>query len=227
MHGLDFYTAAASTPHIFDYLPFGPFNDATALENSIETYRRDNTRVLYAVLVRPGVPDREGNRSERECLAGTIGLLQSEYHNALTEIGAVSVRAYIEYGQPRLTWKVMITSKWQRTCVSTHAIGLLLHELLDPLPPHGTGVGLRRVQWQCHADNAASRHAAERMGFVYEGTTRWCRVLPEGKSGVTMTGKGRMFGDTQLGRHSCMLAITWEDWEKGGARDKADALMRR
>ena len=122
--------------------------------------------------------------------------------------------------------KVLILPQWQRTCVSTHATALLLRELLDPLPPHGDGVGLRRVQWQCHSDNAASKKAAERLGFIFEGTNRWCRALPDGKAGTAMVGRGRLLGSELQARHSCMLAICWDDWE-GGTRDKINSLMKR
>jgi RimJ/RimL family protein N-acetyltransferase len=33
-------------------------------------------------------------------------------------------------------------------------------------------LGYRRYEWKCHAQNAASRAAAERFGFTYEGTFR-------------------------------------------------------
>lgn len=122
----------------------------------------------------------------------------------------------------------MYLPKWQRTCVATHASGLLLHELLDPLPPFGNGLGLRRVQWQCHADNVRSRQAAERLGYVFEGINRWGHVLAEDKLGAAMPGEGRMFPDKRNGRHNCVLAICWDDWEgENGKRELIDNLMKR
>ncbi|KAG8697547.1 hypothetical protein FRC09_007785 [Ceratobasidium sp. 395] len=86
-------------------------------------------------------------------LAGAMGYLRADPESASIEIGyAIVLPAY------------------QRTFVSTHAIGLLLRYALD-LPVDG-GLGLRRVQWQAHADNAPSIRAAQRMGMKLEGIMR-------------------------------------------------------
>ncbi|HTD08223.1 MAG TPA: GNAT family protein [Solirubrobacteraceae bacterium] len=50
----------------------------------------------------------------------------------------------------------------QRTTAATEAIYLLLRNAFDEL-------GYRRVEWKCNALNAASRKAAERFGFTFEG----------------------------------------------------------
>ncbi len=38
-------------------------------------------------------------------------------------------------------------------------------------------LGYRRVEWKCDALNAASRRAAVRLGFVYEGTFEQAAVV--------------------------------------------------
>ena len=38
-------------------------------------------------------------------------------------------------------------------------------------------LGNRRVEWKCEARNTASRRAAERFGFTYEGTFRQHMVV--------------------------------------------------
>lgn len=53
--------------------------------------------------------------------------------------------------------------KLQRTPAATEAIFLLLRHALDDLK-------YRRMEWKCNALNAASRRAARRFGFTYEGT---------------------------------------------------------
>jgi len=58
----------------------------------------------------------------------------------------------------------------QRTTAGTETIYLLLHHAFDNL-------GYRRVEWKCNALNQASRRAAERFAFTYEGVFRQHRVV--------------------------------------------------
>jgi len=58
----------------------------------------------------------------------------------------------------------------QRTRAATEAMFLLLRLAADDL-------GYRRLVWKCHALNAPSRRAAERLGFTYEGTLRAAKVV--------------------------------------------------
>jgi RimJ/RimL family protein N-acetyltransferase len=75
----------------------------------------------------------------------------------------------------------------QRTRGATEAIALLMRHAMDDL-------GYRRLVWKCHALNAASRRAADRLGFVYEGTHRNHRII-----------KGRS-------RDTAWYSITDEEW---------------
>jgi RimJ/RimL family protein N-acetyltransferase len=58
----------------------------------------------------------------------------------------------------------------QRTTAATEAIYLLARHAFDDL-------GYRRLEWKCNALNAASRRAAERFGFTFEGVFRKHQVL--------------------------------------------------
>jgi RimJ/RimL family protein N-acetyltransferase len=58
----------------------------------------------------------------------------------------------------------------QRTTAATEAIYLLVRHAFDDL-------GYRRVEWKCNALNAASRRAAERFGFSFEGVFRNHQVV--------------------------------------------------
>ena len=75
----------------------------------------------------------------------------------------------------------------QRTAAATEAIYLLLTHALDEL-------GYRRMEWKCNALNKASRRAAERFGFHFEGVFRQHMVV-----------KGR-------NRDTAWYAITDQDW---------------
>ncbi|HET7034913.1 MAG TPA: GNAT family protein [Thermomicrobiaceae bacterium] len=58
----------------------------------------------------------------------------------------------------------------QNSRAATEALYLLLHHALDEL-------GYRRMEWKCDARNAASRSAAHRLGFSFEGIFYQHRVV--------------------------------------------------
>jgi RimJ/RimL family protein N-acetyltransferase len=74
----------------------------------------------------------------------------------------------------------------QRTAAATEAIYLLARHVFD--------LGYRRLEWKCNALNAASRRAAERFGFTFEGVFRQHMVV-----------KGR-------NRDTAWYAIVDRDW---------------
>lgn len=57
----------------------------------------------------------------------------------------------------------------QRTPAATEAMVLMM--------AHAFALGYRRYEWKCDALNAASRRAALRLGFCYEGTFRKAAVI--------------------------------------------------
>jgi RimJ/RimL family protein N-acetyltransferase len=75
----------------------------------------------------------------------------------------------------------------QRTTAATEAIYLLARRAFDEL-------GYRRLEWKCNALNVASRRAAERFGFRFEGVFRKHMVV-----------KGR-------NRDTAWYAITDDEW---------------
>ncbi len=58
----------------------------------------------------------------------------------------------------------------QRTKAASEAIFMMLKLAADDL-------GYRRLVWKCNAQNAASKRAAERLGFTYEGRHRMHLVV--------------------------------------------------
>ena len=79
---------------------------------------------------------------------GVAAYLRIERNHGVIEVG------HINYS-PRL----------QRTPAATEAMMLMMKRVFDEL-------GYRRYEWKCDSFNAASRRAAERLGFTYEGTFR-------------------------------------------------------
>ena len=80
--------------------------------------------------------------------AGQATYMRIDEHNGVIEIG------HIWFG-----------AAMQRSRAATETIYLLAKHAFDDL-------GYRRFEWKCHARNQRSRHAAERFGFIYEGTFR-------------------------------------------------------
>jgi RimJ/RimL family protein N-acetyltransferase len=134
---------------------------------------------------------------------------------------------------------IMILPAFQRTHVCTNAVGLLLHYCLElpttvlHLAPSdadrrqrfGPGLGLRRVQWQAHADNAPSIATAERIGFRKEGIIRWDRIVRGDKPGLKVP-PHRAALNAGSSRWTCRLSICWDDWE-AGVREKVQQQMDR
>lgn len=72
---------------------------------------------------------------------------------------------------------IWFSPKMQRTRASTEAVFLLMKHAFDDL-------GYQRLVWRCLAQNSASRAAAERYGFVYEGTWRKAALFKNTQSDV-------------------------------------------
>lgn len=65
---------------------------------------------------------------------------------------------------------VVFSKKLQRTPAATEAMYLMARHLFDDL-------GYRRYEWKCDNDNAASKRAAARFGFTFEGVFRQDLVI--------------------------------------------------
>jgi len=88
---------------------------------------------------------------------GTLALMRIDPKNRVIEVG------WVNYS-PAL----------QRTRMATEAQYLLSKYVFETLQ-------YRRYEWKCDSLNAPSRRAAERLGFVYEGTFRQA-VVYKGRS---------------------------------------------
>ena len=66
---------------------------------------------------------------------------------------------------------IWLSPSLQRTRQATEAIYLMSRYAFD--------LGNRRLEWKCNADNAASRRAAERFGFTFEGIFRQHMVVKD------------------------------------------------
>jgi RimJ/RimL family protein N-acetyltransferase len=65
---------------------------------------------------------------------------------------------------------VVFSPALQRTAAATEAMYMMACHLFDDL-------GYRRYEWKCNNDNLASRRAAQRLGFTFEGVFRQDMVV--------------------------------------------------
>lgn len=93
-------------------------------------------------------------RTERA--VGLVCYMAIEREHGSVEIGHV-------------TW----SPRMQNTVLGTEAIWLLLQ--------YAFALGYRRVEWKCDSLNLASRRAAERLGFVFEGRFRQ-KIVRKGRN---------------------------------------------
>ncbi|KAG6826164.1 hypothetical protein H0H92_000914 [Tricholoma furcatifolium] len=202
-HAEEFYKISRPT---YDYLPYGPYDTVEDFVSGLfEGLIQPNLgNALFAVFDKTKASEL-GNKDG--AFAGVIG-----YTNGMAHYLAVEI-----------AW-VLISPQFQRTHVTSNAVGLLLKYALD-LPEAG-GLGLRRVVWQCSPANGPSIKAAERMGFKREGYSRWTMVMPEGKP--LGNGRDRRAGDPKkhlLGRDTQVLGICWDDWESGSSLQRHLAFV--
>jgi RimJ/RimL family protein N-acetyltransferase len=91
---------------------------------------------------------------------------------------------------------IALSSGFRGTRVSTEALYLMMKWAFES--------GYRRYEWKCHAGNMRSRRAAERLGFLYEGTFRQATIM-----------KGR---NRDTAWYSCIdkewfkLKLAFEEW---------------
>jgi RimJ/RimL family protein N-acetyltransferase len=108
----------------------------------------------------------------------------ASYLRIAPEVGVIEV-GHINYA-PAL----------QRTPAATEAMVLMMTRVFDEL-------GYRRYEWKCDALNEASRRAAERLGFTFEGVFRQATIS-----------KGR-------NRDTAWYAILDRDWPDARAAFRA------
>ena len=104
--------------------------------------------------------------------AGIATYLRIDQPNGVAEVGHITYAAAL-----------------QRTTAATEVMYLMARHVLDDL-------GYRRYEWKCDALNAASRRAALRLGFTFEGVFRNALVY-----------KGR-------NRDTAWFAITDHEWPR-------------
>jgi RimJ/RimL family protein N-acetyltransferase len=145
-------------------------------------------------------------------LAGMVSYMNASVANRAVEIGYL-----------------VVLPRFQRTHVTTNAVGLLVSYALNRPDAGSPGLGLRRVVWQTSVANVASIVVAERMGFVREGVLKWDRLFAKGRL-KHKEGNGRPLpegsDEDDVWRDTVVLGLCWDTWAEGG-RSKVEAAMAR
>ncbi|KAF9701652.1 hypothetical protein EKO04_001166 [Ascochyta lentis] len=84
---------------------------------------------------------------------GMASLMRMDLPNRVVEVGSI-----------------LYTPTLQRTPAATEAMYLLARYVFEEL-------GFRRYEWKCNSLNKPSRRAAQRLGFLYEGTFRQHMII--------------------------------------------------
>ena len=140
-HGSDLWAAFKGHSGLWDYMPYGPFENAKAFDEWLAGRAALEDPYVYSVLGRDGRA------------LGIAALMRITPEMGVIEVG------HIAYS-PAL----------QRTQLATEAQYLLAAYVFDTLH-------YRRYEWKCNALNGASRRAAERYGFTFEGIFRQHMVV--------------------------------------------------
>jgi RimJ/RimL family protein N-acetyltransferase len=132
--------------------------------------------------------------------SGWLSLMNIEPQNAAIELGSI-------WFSPRL----------QRTRAATEAMFLLLRHAAEDL-------GYRRLVWKCDNRNEASKAAALRLGFTYEGLLRAHMVV---KSQRRDTAMFSILADEWPARRDAILAwLSPENFDVGGSAIRPLASFR-
>ncbi len=131
---------------------------------------------LYLYLFPPPPTDREAFRASIAAMAASedpfalaiIDTATGEAVGHATYMRIEPAHRVIEVGN------ILYTPCLQRRVAATEAMYLMARHAFEDL-------GYRRYEWKCNALNAPSRRAAERYGFVYEGTFR-SHMIVKGRS---------------------------------------------
>jgi RimJ/RimL family protein N-acetyltransferase len=130
------WDAVQGHPHLFTYMAFGPFAEATAFSDWLNARQHADDPYFYTIVQPSGRA------------VGLAALMSIRPEMRVVEVG-----------------NILLSPLLQRTPLATEAQYLLARYAFETL-------GYRRYEWKCDALNAASRRAALRFGFRFEGIFR-------------------------------------------------------
>lgn len=212
LHSTAFIAQSWDHPALFAHMPSGPFDTVGELKSLITQpdsilSSSNPSSFLFAIIDKTRPPSPEDEEGE---LAGMIAYINTSRAMLSTEIGVVTV-----------------LPKYQRTHVTSNAVGLLMQYALTS--PEDGGLGLARTEWKCSTANLASAKVAERMGYEKVGVIPYHFYFPLGRR-MAKVGNGKALPPgsdaDDLWRDTVVYTMSWDLWEQSG-REKVEAAMSR
>lgn len=199
LHSTAFVGLTHPCPELFKYVPSGYFDSVEQFKSLITEpggiFSNSNpASFLFAIIDLTREPSAEDDEGE---LAGIIAYINTSELNQSTEIGAV-----------------FVLPKYQRTHVTTNAVGLMMQYAYTSQEDGGLGVA--RTEWKCHSANAGSMKVAERLGYEKVGEIPYHMKFPRGRSlGKVGNGKPLPPGShpDDLWRDTVHYTLSWDLWE--------------
>jgi RimJ/RimL family protein N-acetyltransferase len=161
---------------LWDYMLSHMHTNSSEFQKSyVRPREQTSTSAVYFAIMAydRGQPNQHSLSDEKRTPMGMIALMAIENVHRSVEIG-----------------NVIYSKKLQKSTAATQAVYLLLNHCFEKR--------YRRVTWKCNNLNEASKRAALRLGFQYEGVSRAHMVV-----------KGR-------NRDTAWFAMTEDDWEVAG-----------
>jgi len=155
-HTAALWRALCGHDELWTWLFDGPFSTEADLRRAIEKKQAATSAVFLAIVPEatglPGSP-RTSLRPWGNGAAGWASYMRMEPAHGVIEVG-----------------NILLAPSLQRTTAATEAMFLMAGHVFEHL-------GYRRYEWKCNAENQASRRAALRLGFTFEGIFRQHMVV--------------------------------------------------
>ncbi|KAL1849911.1 hypothetical protein Daus18300_013106 [Diaporthe australafricana] len=215
-HAAAFYDLSKEHPGLYAHYPQGPYNDYKSFMTSFvcgllaETHESLAFAIIDKTKTEAPLDNSTSNAGEGG-FAGVIAFMDANPTSRTLTIGTL-----------------FTLPSFQRTHVTSNAVSLMLQHALGPQPDGG--LGLVRVQWRLDSLHEGSARVAKRMGFRYEGTEIWFRLIKDGVArGKVGNGKppppGSEEGD--VWHDKTTSSMCWDDWAQGGREITLTAMVKR
>jgi RimJ/RimL family protein N-acetyltransferase len=155
-HAAPLWEAVRGHDELWTWLAQGPHAGPEDMMTHLEAWRQSNDAIVLAILPRQERPTIAGQPRdivpEGEA-KGWASFMRIEPEHGVIEVG-----------------NILYSPELQKTRAATEAMYLMAGHVFDHL-------GYRRYEWKCNALNEASRRAARRLGFTFEGIFRQHMVV--------------------------------------------------